>query len=392
MPFKNLGGGVYSDSRTGNFYERPTINGRRTWRKLDAITLRVARELARAHSVDHARSKAGLTRSPYAPKPLTVGELADAYMSAGCPDNRHRPRSGRQLDCEKSRLKFLIPFWGGKPAESLRTSDCVAYAGRRRGEMRGGRDGGRAVDLELTTLAGILRWAVTVGKLEQNPLKTRPRFRNREITHCRESMPKDAEELFSLANHFFDNPRSEVLGFQLLLESMTGCRTSEVLRLRWDATPGRAGFIDGDHLWLERSKSGCNPFVLIHPALREVINALRLWRGERFPKSPWWLPSCNDGGVEHVASCSLTHALRTVGPILCGGRRTSHGLRAYYVTVRRSQGISDGQIAAEIGDSSGPSIISSTYGAIPPNWRGQAGIGWGFAGDKWYTRWYTGGK
>jgi hypothetical protein len=51
-------------------------------------------------------------------------------------------------------------------------------------------------------------------------------------------------------------------------------------------------------------------------------------------------------------------------------------MRAYYVTARRSQGISDAQIAAEIGDSTGASIISSTYGAVPPNWRGGGKIGW----------------
>jgi hypothetical protein len=46
---------------------------------------------------------------------------------------------------------------------------------------------------------------------------------------------------------------------------------------------------------------------------------------------------------------------------------TSHGMRAYYVTVRRSQGIKDGQIAAEIGDKSGVALIVSTYGDLPPN-------------------------
>ena len=42
--------------------------------------------------------------------------------------------------------------------------------------------------------------------------------------------------------------------------------------------------------------------------------------------------------------------------------------------MRRSQGASDGQIAAEIGDTTGAAIIASTYGAIPPNWRGRAGM------------------
>ena len=45
--------------------------------------------------------------------------------------------------------------------------------------------------------------------------------------------------------------------------------------------------------------------------------------------------------------------------------------------MRRSQGVSDAQIAAEIGDSSGAGIIASTYGSIPPNWSGStAPLGW----------------
>jgi len=56
---------------------------------------------------------------------------------------------------------------------------------------------------------------------------------------------------------------------------------------------------------------------------------------------------------------------------------TSHGLRSFYVTARRSQSIGDAQIAAEIGDRTGPAIISRTYGDIPPNWQaGGAAIQW----------------
>jgi hypothetical protein len=51
-------------------------------------------------------------------------------------------------------------------------------------------------------------------------------------------------------------------------------------------------------------------------------------------------------------------------------------LRAYYVTVRRSQGVGDGQIADEIGDSSGAATVVQSYGGIPPNWRGAAGLTW----------------
>jgi hypothetical protein len=47
---------------------------------------------------------------------------------------------------------------------------------------------------------------------------------------------------------------------------------------------------------------------------------------------------------------------------------TSHGLRALYVWVRRSQGADDSQIAFEIGHSS-PLMIQRVYGSCPPHWR-----------------------
>ncbi len=45
-------------------------------------------------------------------------------------------------------------------------------------------------------------------------------------------------------------------------------------------------------------------------------------------------------------------------------------------------GISDAQIADEIGDKSGASIIVSTYGSVPPNWRGATGLSWMPANEK----------
>ena len=188
-------------------------------------------------------------------------------------------------------------------------------------------------------------------------------------------MPLDGNELHDLAEHFFENPQTEVLGWQLLLEAMTGCRTSEVLRLRWDAKhKGEAGFIEGEWLWLNRSKGGVKPFVTIHPALAECLEVLKRWHLWRYPKPFWFLP--NNGGSAPIDSCALTKALATAGPLIAKAHRTSHGLRAYYVTVRRSQGISDAQIADEFGDKTGAAIVVSTYGAVPPNWRGSEALSW----------------
>src|ERR1017187_5176001 len=42
--FVRIESGIYRDTRTGRFYERPTIHGKRTWRKLIGNNLGLSRE------------------------------------------------------------------------------------------------------------------------------------------------------------------------------------------------------------------------------------------------------------------------------------------------------------------------------------------------------------
>jgi hypothetical protein len=46
-----------------------------------------------------------------------------------------------------------------------------------------------------------------------------------------------------------------------------------------------------------------------------------------------------------------------------------HGLRAFYVTVRRIHGIPDNQIPFEIGHTSGGKTLSEVYGGAPRHWK-----------------------
>jgi integrase len=49
------------------------------------------------------------------------------------------------------------------------------------------------------------------------------------------------------------------------------------------------------------------------------------------------------------------------------GHVTPHGLRSYFVTQARQSGLSDAEIAALIGDKTGPAIIAHTYGDVRPD-------------------------
>lgn len=376
MSYTRIAPLIYKDTRTGNFYERPKVNGRKTWRKLQARTKKLAQEELAARRTDQARAAQGLARDPYAPEPRSIGELCVEYLKAKCPDRNHRPKDGEQLAWMAMRLKNIQPFWSKRLPHQIKLHDCATYYAWRKKRIKRG-NGGRMIDLELGVLSSVLNWAVNTGLSEVNPIAIgRPKFRPKTVKHCRDAMPLDGNELHALAAHLFEVRQSEALGWQLLLEAMTGCRTSEVLRMRWDAKHrGEAGFIENDWLWLKRSKGGVSPFVFIHPALRECLEAMKRWRVWRYPDSPWFIPSYRDNG-EPVHRTSLTHALAKAAPLISAGHRTSHGLRAYYVTMRRSEGIKDGQIADEIGDKSGAAIVVSSYGAVPPNWRGSAALSW----------------
>ncbi len=46
------------------------------------------------------------------------------------------------------------------------------------------------------------------------------------------------------------------------------------------------------------------------------------------------------------------------------GHVTPHGLRSFFVTQARQSGLTDAEIAALIGDKTGPTIIATTYGDL----------------------------
>lgn len=365
--WERVGDGLYR-SQYGKLYSRPVINGKRTFRKLKARTIKEAKAELAALQTEAARAAVGLGRDPYGPAPATVGKLIEAYQAAGCPTVKGGPRSGRQLILEKRRTDKLMQFWKDRPADKVKMPDMYDYWGVRRPQIKKG-NGGRSVDMELWTLTTVLGFAVQRGLIDRQPFHgKRPKFRPKEIRHCRNYMPENGDVLHQIAETLFDGHYdSQALGWFVLLLAMTGCRKSEVLNMRWDATNRRQpGFIEGDWLWVSRAKGGVNPFVQIHPDLRQLLDNMQVWRSTLKEPTPWFIPGRNLN--KSANEQALNNALERVTELLKVPHCTPHGLRAYYVTLRRSAGISDAQIAAEIGDASGAAIITATYGGIPPNW------------------------
>lgn len=296
------------------------------------------------------------------------------YLDDGCPDRTLSQRPKKQKVDEVKRAETLLAWFGTSSAMRMEPPFLDQYAKERMARITRG-TGARTVDMEIQTLTNAYDHAVRAGIIARNPITYRPKYyRIADARHCRDCAPETTEELHRLATYFFEDFRSEVLGWQLLFEAMTGVRSNEAVILRWDAQKGQPGFIEaGRWLWLHRSKSGVNPFVVLYPELIEMLSAMRRWHEDE-DREPWFFPSPRMPG--HVLKTSLANALRRASSVVSDGKpRTSHGLRAYYVTMRRSQGAPDGQIAAEIGDKTA-SLIETTYGAIPPNWRGENPLSW----------------
>jgi len=171
----------------------------------------------------------------------------------------------------------------------------------------------------------------------------------------------------------------------------------EALKLRTDAKPYQPGWITPDgkslYVWRAKNQQAVNPFVLIHEGLAAVLKAHKRWKDERFPDSPWFFPSYKNPD-KCVDNCALGQSLRQRRETL-GRKITSHGLRAFYVTNRRSHGIPDVQIAWEIGHTSGGQTLAAVYGGAPPHWLAGDGpkMAW-LPKDKpaWEKRWPQDGE
>ena len=372
--FEHIEPGIYRYALNGNYYERPGINGKRTWRSLKTKNLRFARERLR-------RRRSCITRVPCIepampmqgadPELAVVGDVIRCYQKGGYLDKHLSQRPEGTRKDEERHCTILLKFWRNIGVVAVTDAVCDSYHDWRIGHVQQG-IGNRAVDRELNTLNNAFRYAKRRGLIRVNPLADRPKYQSSKfVRHCREFMPGSSDELHACAGLLMKQSRSTVLGFQHLFEAMTGLRSCEVLKWRTDAGPDDPGYVTPDgkslRVWRCKGQHAVNPFVQVHNGLSALLNAYRKWKEDRYPNSPWYFPSSrtNEGPVGKGA---LAHALRRLHLKGKTKKITSHGGRAFYVTVRRSHGIPDPQIAFEIGHTSAGATLAAVYGGVPPHW------------------------
>src|SRR4051812_29698587 len=88
--YKSAGAGLYRDTKSGAYYERPIVRGRQTFRKLNARTERLARIELGKNRADQLLARRGLADDPYLPKLQisSLDKLLDYYTELGCPKRK----------------------------------------------------------------------------------------------------------------------------------------------------------------------------------------------------------------------------------------------------------------------------------------------------------------
>lgn len=388
------GTGIFRHYRAGlalpEFSVRPTVNRRRTWRKLEATTLKLA--VIEARTVQPTKT------------PKTMAVLIKLWLAAGCPG-----KSGplKSLTQPQKAAEWLLKFFGPDPiSEVNRLARLDGYVAWRKKFIRRGKGGGCTVRMDLSTLSNILHFGTKMGGNlgfnDQNLIyRGRDRY-HRNITHARERRPENADAIHALARELFQSEKTEVHGWHSFFAMFDGCRSSENLRLRRDAaTDKEAGFIrwlppeevaerkDGvlGFLYLgRRSKGGINPYAEIGPEFAEMLGFFFNWHDDRFgaeakklPYFPAGLPRginlskstnpSNAGSHSQGDTASTVPIPRgeSFGSALAAAAHrlglphvTPHGYRSYFATKHRRDGKRSEEIASLMGDKT-VGLVDSTY-------------------------------
>jgi integrase len=363
---ERIGPGLYR--RGDTIYARITENGKRTWRSTCTSDPKTARRIFREWRDQQALKSHGieLPQAALARNRLTVNKVLDAYVEAGCPTPKMKAKSPRTLPREFANMKPLRVHFGERAAVTLTLADCDAYREwraargyvttytRKDGETvkKRNKGGDRSVDLELIVLSNALRLAKRRGDLKANPLEGRECYHDTtKIRHCREVAP--TPEGLAQIEHWLRLRDNHDMADLVCFLAFTGLRISEALALEWEDVDWREGI-----LHVARAKHGCNPFVPMLPDLVQLLRGM-----QTRARSHLLFPSPLNA-TEQREQCAVNRRLTAACKALGLAHVTPHGLRSYFVTSARQSGLTDAEIAALIGDKSGPAIIAAVYGDV----------------------------
>src|SRR5437867_1069887 len=112
--FEQIESGIYKNSRNGKYFERPLVNGKRTWRSLGGKNLKLAKE-----EFYRRRAAASAGKNPYAEVPSkgtrveakTVGDVIRRYQQDNYLDSDLLTRPDGTRSDEERHCTTLLTFW-----------------------------------------------------------------------------------------------------------------------------------------------------------------------------------------------------------------------------------------------------------------------------------------
>ena len=237
-------------------------------------TLRVSlgpvslKSVAEARRECHARkAEPEAARAPRRVAPLFRDFIEGAWKEAHFEGYKPSTRKGVRSVLDRQ----LLPAFGAKPLDRITPEQIGRWFDRFSRTAPG--NANHALDL----LTQIINFAIARGHLETNPARSVERNPRRVLTRflSREEVSRLHRVLDSQTRH---SRREQADIIRLLL--LTGCRRSEILRLRWSE-------VDRDRLVLADGKTGPRIVPLNTPARRIL---------ERRPRgaSPFVFPSPSD--------------------------------------------------------------------------------------------------
>ena len=254
-------------TRSGGRSKRVTI-GRHGVVTAEQARRRAALIIARIKS-----GKAAVAAPERKGNALTVAELAGRYLDEHV-DVRCKPSTAERI---RSTLRtHLVPEFGDCPIDALEREKVWALRNRLHGTPA-------AANYAVNTLSAMLGMAETWGLVPEgnNPCPQVARYK----VGRRERFLTEPE--FSRLGRVLSEAeaRGEVSGraaAAIRLLMLTGCRRSEILRLRWDEVD-----LERRELRLRDSKTGPRTVPLSPPAARVLADRPRV------PGTPWVIP----GGI-----------------------------------------------------------------------------------------------
>jgi len=102
--FEHVKAGIYHNLGSATYFERPTVNGKRTWCSLETKNMTLAREELHKRRSGFREKADEKKKSP----PRLVGDIIRRYEKDGYPDHQKQSRQGRTPECEERNGAMLL--------------------------------------------------------------------------------------------------------------------------------------------------------------------------------------------------------------------------------------------------------------------------------------------